>query len=365
MKLLPFAAILFTVSFLAKGPAAFADEFALFDEPSKASKVKQPTKPLGLKEAEAQYKAKPKSYPALKMYSLALVENRKVKEAQNLLWKHIDILQPEEMHLLANIHLAKQEHDLALKVANLQTSKSANDYIAFVILGKTRLAMKNEKLAIEAFNTAIQLKPQYEEAYLPLLEHYKNKKNNYEARIILQDMLKNIGREMKYLSSLCQLNLDDKTYQQALPVCREALQLDSKNPENRTNLGLALFYTDEEAKALQQLKMAADKNPQSDYSQVQLGLILQGKKDFLGALNYFKRGAAANEKSAQAWIGIATNAFEVLKYDEALVAFKKACQLDKSNGPVFRKAMITLRNAKNTQWTGPYELASDQCVFGN
>lgn len=366
MKQIPLLAIILCVSFLAKGLVAIADEFELFDKPPVVRSVKTaPQKPLDLKQAEEQYKKKPLTYAALKNYFSALIEARRFKDAQGILWKHIDRLKAEDIHILTNIHLVQKEYDLALKAITLQTSKDEKDYIAFALLGKIRLALKNEKLAIEAFNTSIQTRPDYEDAYLPLLDHYKAKKNNYEARIILQDMLKNIGRKSQYLALLCQLNLEDKTYQQALTVCKEAAQIDAQSGLNQTNVGLALFYTDDEALALKQLKSAADKHASSEYSQIQYGLILQGKKDFLNALKYFKRGAAANEKAAPAWLGIALNSFEILKYDEALVAFKKACLLDKTTGPAFRKAMITLRNAKNVQWTALYEQASDQCIFGN
>jgi tetratricopeptide (TPR) repeat protein len=366
MKQIPLLAIILCVSFLAKGLVTQADEFELFDKPPVVRSSKEtPQKPLDLKKAEKMYQTKPLTYPAIKNYVLALIESRKMNLAKEILWKHIDRLKAEDIHILTNIHLAQKENDLALKAITLQTSKDEKDYIAFALLGKIRLALKNEKLAIEAFNTSIQIRPEYENAYLPLLDHYKLKKNNYEARIILQDMLKNIGRKAPYLTMLCQINLDDKTFQQALTVCKEAAQLDPQNGLNQTNVGLALYYTEDEATALKKLKAAADRFALADYSQVQFALVLQGKKDYLNALKYFKRGAAANEKSAPAWLGIALNSFEILKYDEALAAFKKACLLDKSTGPSFRKAMITLRNAKNSQWTALYEQASDQCVFGN
>ncbi|MFP5518426.1 MAG: tetratricopeptide repeat protein [Bdellovibrionia bacterium] len=371
------AAIIATVSILAVG-LAHADEFDAFSEfleedgrsaPAKsntpAKVASRETNTQKLQRLKKDFQKNPANYNLIIQIAEVLIEEKKTDDAQKILWRYVDKVPPRGLHLLAEIHITRNELDKAEKAANLAVANNENDHVGWTIKGRAKLKQKQEKTAMEAFNKAVSLKPDYEPAYLPLIDFYHGKKNYYELRIVLQDMIKNIGKRPHYYRQLCQLSIDDKTYEQALGICREGIGLDSTIPENHTNLGLAQLKTENEVEGMKTLETAAKKFSKSDYAQIQLALVLFEKKDFIKALQFFKRSVVANEKSAIGWTGLGESAFEIQKYEDSLGAFSKACKLDRSMAPKFRKAMITLRNANNREWTAAFEKASDQCVFGN
>lgn len=280
----------------------------------------------------------------------------------DLLWKNIDKLDRKELLLLAVAHEKKKEPANILKVTNILTDKNAKDYEAFYLAGSAYLMMnKKDSEALEALKTSIEINPKYQPAYEKLGEMYEKKKNNYELRILYQDMLDNIGHKIEFLTKLCDINTKDNQEDQALAMCNEAIQKDPKIADNKVNLGLTQQRAGDVDEAKKTLKAAADSHSKSELAQYTYGDLLEAQKNFLEASKYYLAGTVADPKSSRCWLGYAKSAFEIHKYEAALDAFKKACKLDNKTAVHFRKATTALRNTKEATWTKQFETASEAC----
>ncbi|MFM6930350.1 MAG: O-linked GlcNAc transferase, partial [Bdellovibrio sp.] len=65
----------------------------------------------------------------------------------------------------------------------------------------------------------------------------------------------------------------------------------------------------------------------------------------------------------RSWLGLASASFDMKKYEVALIAYKNACKFDKKNAVAFRRATTVLRNSRNSEWSGKFESASENCTF--
>lgn len=279
-----------------------------------------------------------------------------------LLWKNIDKLERKELLLLAVAHEKKKEPNNILKVTNILTGKNAKDYEAFYLSGSAYLMMpKKDSDALEALKTALEINPKYQPAYEKLAEMYEKKKNNYELRIVYQDMVDNIGQKAEFLTKLCDINTKDNQEDQALATCKEAIQKDPKIADNKVNLGLTQLHAGDVEEAKKSLKTAADSHSKSELAQFTYADLLEGQKNYLEASKYYQAGTVADPKSSRSWLGYAKSTFEIHKYEAALDAFKKACKLDQKTAVHFRKAATALRNTKEATWTKQFETASEAC----
>jgi tetratricopeptide (TPR) repeat protein len=280
----------------------------------------------------------------------------------DLLWKNIDKLERKELLLLAVAHEKKKEPNNILKVTNILTGKNSKDYEAFYLSGSAYLMMnKKDSDALEALKTSLEINPKYQPAYEKLAEMYEKKKNNYELRILYQDMLENIGRKAEFLTKLCDINTKDNQEDQALSDCKEAIQKDPKIADNYVNLGITQLHAGDVDEAKKTLKAAADAHSKSELAQYTYANQIELQKNYLEASKYYLACTVADAKSPRCWLGYAKSTFEIHKYDVALDAFKKACKLDNKTAVNFRKATTALRNTKEATWTKQFETASEAC----
>lgn len=308
--------------------------------------------------------ASPAAAPAANLLTTAEAAFKKGEydKVTDLLWKNIDKLERKELLLLAVAHEKKKEPANILKVTNILTGKNAKDYEAFYLSGSAYLMMnKKDSEALEALKTSIEINPKYQPAYEKLGEMYEKKKNNYELRILYQDMLDNIGHKVEFLTKLCDINTKDNQEDQALAMCNEAIQKDPKIADNSVNLGITQLHAGDTDEAKKTLKAAAESHTKSELAQYTYGDLLETQKNYLEASKYYQAGTVADPKSSRCWLGYAKSAFEIHKYDAALEAFKKACKLDNKTAVHFRKATTALRNTKEASWTKQFESASEAC----
>jgi tetratricopeptide (TPR) repeat protein len=278
-----------------------------------------------------------------------------------LLWKNIDKLNRKGLLLLAVAHEKKKEPVNMIKVANMLTSKDPKDFEGFYLVGSAQMMSKKNSEALESLKTALEINPKYQPAYEKLAQMYEEKKNNYELRILYQDMLDNIGRKAEFLTKLCEINTKDGQEDQALSSCKEAMAKDPKIPDNYVYLGIMQQQAGDIELAKKSLKTAADAHSKSEFAQYTYGNILEEQKNYLESSKYYLRGTQADPQSARSWLGYAKSSFELLKYEAALEAYKKACKLDQKNAVAFRKATTALKITKDKGWVGPFEKASESC----
>lgn len=316
-----------------------------------SQKVDSPTEPQSLQEAM--------------ILAEGLIEKEHYSKATEILWKHIDNMERTDILVLAKAHEKAKEPMEMIRALNLILSKNQKDAEVLTLIGKAHLLQKKSKEAREKFEAALEINKKFEPAYLGLIELYENrdKPNYYELRILFQDMIQNIGSRHQYLVKLCEINTLDGTFEAAIKDCKAAIAKKSKLPDAYVYLGLSYRATGDEQKGLNTLKKAANEFSNSELAQYTYAKILEEKKNYIEALEYFKAGTDVDEKSARSWLGLANSSFELRKYDVAIDAFRKACKFERRNAAAFRKAASTLRNQRNAEWAEKYVSASEHCTF--
>jgi Thioredoxin domain-containing protein len=377
-----FTTILSFVSFLdvtttyAQTKGLKEDDFAMFaDEMDSAPKTKtgQPALPAIVKEdpkikierLKTDIKANPKNLKLIIDLAETYYEDKQFENTTTLLWKQVDKLDRNGLLLLARAHQQKKEASDMIRVLNILIGKDAKNYEAQSLLGDAQVMQKRPKEAMEAYKASIEINAKYEPPYLGIVKIYEGRTppNLYELRILFQDMVDNIGPRPEYLTRLCEINFKDGAFETAIAKCKEAIQKDSSIAENYVYQALSEKASEQVESATKKLKFTADKFPKSELAQYSYAKNLEEQKNFVDAFKYYQVATVADAKSSRSWLGLATSAFEIRKYDVALEAYKKACKFDHKLAVNFRKAATSLKMSRNSEWAGRYDQAAEICSF--
>jgi tetratricopeptide (TPR) repeat protein len=298
---------------------------------------------------------------------------RRMNEAEKLegqkKWREaIAVLKPVTPSLtrqglltLARCHSALNETVDEVRVLDLSKNKYPKDYVSMTKLGQAYSKMKKSAEAVQTFYEAKELNPRYKPAYEALLAELQIQGDTYEARTLVQDMMKKFGKEPKYLSALCRLYTKDAFLDKAVETCEEATQKDAGVPENYVNLAISLRDKLEPDRALTMINQAAAKFTNNEAVLSMQGLIYSDKKDHSRAYAAYKRAATFAPKSVSAWVGYGKAAYDLHKYQESLEAFKKACKIDSHASRDFREVAGRLHKEKNEEWRYKFTDALSSC----
>ena len=358
------------VSILAIGPvSAETDEFAIFDSEVSNSQTKaaDTTKspPKTIEQLKEEIRKQPQNIALIEELAGRLGGNKEYDKASKLLWKYIDKISPKSILLLAEYELEIKNYDQAIRAGTLATGKNPKLASGFTIIGKAQKAKGLHSESLESLKSAISANPKLPEPYWELIKHYESKNNHYEVRILLQDMVEAIGPQKEFLHRLCQVNYLDEAYEAAVQSCREAITKDPQFSDSQVYLGLGLVAVDKKDAAVKILKKAADSFKKSELAQFHYASLLQEDKNHIDAVKYFRSAVAADPASARSWLGLGTEAFELQRFDESLIALTKACRLKRFEAATqMRKNIIALRSQKNAAAVQrKFEQAAENCQF--
>ena len=253
----------------------------------------------------------------------------------------------------------------AIKAFTAALAKNALDVEAKTLIGAEQLKIANtkdkEKEALETLKGAIEINNKYLPAYRELIKFYEKKKNNYELRLIYQDLIERIGSQAEFITQLCKLTTLEGIYDLSGKYCQQGIELSPKEASNYVYRGLALKETGHPEESEKVLKKAAKEFTKSELAQLTYAQIQIDKKNFIEAYTYFKRAVRANLNSVPALLGLAQSALEIQKMEESLDAFQRACRRDRTVVPHVRRAKNALRTLKKADWEKKFEQLSDSC----
>ncbi|MGK7949640.1 MAG: tetratricopeptide repeat protein [Xenococcaceae cyanobacterium] len=166
-----------------------------------------------------------------------------------------------------------------LSLAFLDQEKNYQDY---QVIKKENLDQeKNYQQAIENFNQAIQLNPQYAEAYYSRGEVY----------------------------------LDQGNYQQAIENLDQVIHLNPQHDYAYFNRGIAYYKIQNDQKAIADFTQVIKIKPDSADAYVQLGIVYHKQKNFNAALSNYKQGLLAKEARDFGNIILANRNIGLIKYE--------------------------------------------------
>ncbi len=290
-----------------------------------------------------------------------LYDAKKYKEAIDLLKPYNDRLPRAGLLLMARSYSATNDSLSEIRMLELCLAKNPKDYVVKTVFGQTLIRIKRVEDGIVAFQEARQLNPRYRPAYDALIKELENKGERYEARNVVNDMIKTFGPQGAFLTTLCRLYALDSYHEKSVEICDQAIKKDASVPENHMYLGLAMKEREDLEGANRVLSLAIKRFPKSEPVQFAMGDLHMAKKDFVRAYKFFKSAAQGDQKSVRAWLGYGNAAIEIQKNDEALKAYLAACKLDRQQTKDFRLALGKIRVRKDGDWQSRFESGINQC----
>lgn len=223
------------------------------------------------------------------------------------------------------------------------------------------LSERKYRDALALLNTAVD---NDKSDHLILIEYsktYRKLDNLFEAKSALQDAMKNDRKNSnRYILDLCILETEDSNHGEVDIICPKAMKAYPKDPLAYIYYGISLRerlnYKD--AQKIFEKAAQVEKN---EFAYTCLGEVFNLQKNYGKAIEAFKAATVAEPKSGRAQLGAAQSLYQLLRYEEALPYFIKACQLDKSSATRFREAHQPLEAAKMKISTAYYH-GLQQCA---
>ncbi|AZZ38170.1 hypothetical protein CIK05_15635 [Bdellovibrio sp. qaytius] len=230
-------------------------------------------------------------------------------------------------YVIDNKSILTVPQDKALQARILNASGKYRDAVA--VLDSITDEGKNDLLVLVEYSQA-----------------YRRLNNLFEAKSALQDAMKiDKKNPNKYLLDLCILETEDSNHGEVDKVCPKVAKAFPKDYLALVYMGISmrerLNYKD--AQKLFERSAQIEKN---EFALTCLGEVFYLQKNFGKAIESFKSAGAVEPKSGRAQLGAAQSLYQLLRYDEALPYYIKACQLDKTSSTRFREAQQPLEAAK-------------------
>jgi len=291
-----------------------------------------------------------------------LFKQKKYSDVKTKLIPYLDKLDQQRLSILTQAQFELKEYNEALRIAQMMISKNEKDETAYTLAGRIQLKLKKEKEALDSFKKALEINHKYSAAYDGLVELYEKRKNYYELALLYNEMIVHLGERNHFLNQLCDIYTKDELYDQAAKICKKAMQKDSEFADNYVNVGIIHRNQKEDKEAETNFKLAANKFSKSVLAQITYAQFLENKKDYLNSYKYFSNCLTLEPMNEACLVGHGSTAAQILKYEESLSSFKKACSLNRKNAVQVRKVLQNLRVEKQMQWIPKYEVLVEKCL---
>tara|TARA_Y100000780_G_scaffold158924_1_gene143858 strand:+ start:5313 stop:6482 length:1170 start_codon:yes stop_codon:yes gene_type:complete len=295
--------------------------------------------------------------------ALYLMKDQQYKDAIEI---YRDLLDPNDLKSYLNLAEAYRGNKAWLdeiRVLNQVIPKWPNYANLYFLQANAFKEIDKLDDATIKYRKTLSLQPKFEDAYWGLYEIFKLKKNNYEGRIILQDMIRIFGEKAEYYTELCQNYTEDSYFEEALAACQVAVRLSPKIAKNHVYLGLTQQYKGNNVQAEKILSYAARQFPGSSFAQESAGKVMQEKENYEVAAKFYRQCIRTDKSKVNCWKGYAQTNFQLGKYKESLKAYKIVCEKDRTVLTEFKKQAAILRINGKSDWYDKYTEAVTSCYY--
>ncbi len=271
-------------------------------------------------------------------------------------------LDKDDLNILSDSFKKKSDFKNESRVLSLALASNPEDYELIMSLAISLVRQEKLTEATNYYRKAIALKSNQEAPYLGLLDIFKKQENNYESQIIVNDLISKFGRKSNYLNELCRIFTEEAYLDQAISICKEAIQKDPKEANNFANLAQCHIDNNDSKAAESLLKQATNRFKSSDRLYTMTGNYYFNQKNYSVANRYFSRSIQINKNSHPAQLGMARSSFLLGKYDQSLTGYQSACKLDsKETIKYFKESVTKLRLDNNYQWESKFNSSLFRC----
>jgi len=254
------------------------------------------------------------------------------------------------------------------------------------LLGRYHLRNLNENdlsLAIEHFERAIQLAPDYAAAYAGLSDAWRERgiwgaKSFKEVESPARNAaLKAMELDTQLAEGHIALGmikfLYDWNWTGAEDEQRRALELDPGNPDAHMLYAIFLMSLGRHDEAIREMQSAEQLDPLSSNTQSNFGRVLYRARKYEEAIPHLKRALDLEPRNYSAYVRLGDVYAKLGRYDEALTMFEKAAQLRDDGTHAARIARVYAltgrqREARQTLSglkAGAFEIAAVYVALGD
>jgi tetratricopeptide (TPR) repeat protein len=212
-----------------------------------------------------------------------------------------------------------------------------------IIAAFNGLALRNLRMAREAFIKVLEVDPKNEFILINLAEIYIKEFNFFEASAVYEDL--NKYKKNNYLTELCETMVLNSLNADGERICLQAAKKFPDNPYPLIFVGITHRERETMPQASNYFKRSLNiKATEMGYVCLAELSLLNDKTD--EAIQYFKLGLQQSPLSTRALSGLAWTEIKNQDYVGALETFKKACRVNPSYEVEVRKAYKKLNTEK-------------------
>ena len=224
----------------------------------------------------------------------------------------------------------------AIKIAKQLLAKDPKNYLAHYYLGKAYLKENRTELAVIEYKNVNENalfgegldELVFRKEYSQLLLKY-NQQNEALKNFLLLTKLDPHNADNFF--QVGQIYEQQNRYDLALGFMQKCAMLDKKHARAHAEIGLMLYRTKQFNEAKKEIDIAIKLSPDTYSSYYYLGKILKDAKDIQGAIKSFEKAQRDPDVKQKAIIEHGSCYMMANRYDNAMVDFQRAIELDKEN----------------------------------
>lgn len=256
--------------------------------------------------------------------------------------------------LLARAYEETKDFDGGIRVLQYYVQSHSNDPKGYFHLGRLLVLKGQKDEGYLQIKLAIEKDKAYKAAYEYLVAEFRNDSQRvFDGIQIATDMIAQFGSSENRIKDLCFFYYLAGYVEQAVKSCKKGISISKDDADNYIYLAFTYKNNGDEEKAKSLLKNAGRRFPASELAQWANGTYEFEAKNYALAEEHFHRALATDGHSARAHLGLALSLFKQKKYKEALVHYRRNCELNKTISDEFKLASGFLLQEKS-EWHSKY-----------
>lgn len=224
----------------------------------------------------------------------------------------------------------------AVKISKQIISRDPKNYMAHYYLGKAYLKEDRKELAIIEYKTVDENalfgegidETSFRTEYAALLQKTNQQNEALKNYLLLTKQAPNAADNFFQVGLIYE---QQGRYDLALGFMQKAALLDKKNAKAHAEIGFMCYRTKKYIEAKKEIDLAIKLNPENYTSFYYLGKILKDSKDLAGAIKAFEKAQRAQDVKQKAIIEHGSCFMLANRFDNAIMDFQRAIDLDKEN----------------------------------
>jgi tetratricopeptide (TPR) repeat protein len=234
----------------------------------------------------------------------------------------------EEERQRQQVYYDKRNYDQAIEDYSKAIELNPQYADAYSNRGNAYYDKRNYDQAIEDYSKAIELNPQYAIAYYNRGNAYYNKRNYDQA---IEDYSKAIELNPQYADAYSNRGnayYDKRNYDQAIEDYSKAIELNPQYAIAYYNRGLAYYNKRNYDQAIEDYSKAIELNPQYADAYSNRGNAYYNKRNYDQAIEDYSKAIELNPQYAIAYSNRGNAYYDKRNYDQAIKDYSKAIELN-------------------------------------